>query len=466
MTIKRNATRDSFLREIEHARLYCYGAGNAFQDFLLLYPQVKVTAVIDKHLCEKQKEISDHNIPVISLDDFVGQYRNNDVLLITCFNYQDVQEELSREKKLETLNAYVYSMLEEMPDEWGETNEKNLYQIVEFRLQNFTAGQKAPVDVAKIAEKVGYQPLVLCRGTISESGKRQSAAEWQDVCDKIADNATVLVQLPTCDQSDGIDALLKIKREKGLKIIGILHDIDIFRGEQAQYNKRQYELLSILADLLIVHNQKMIDLLVEQGFSKDMLIDLEIFDYLVVEEPKELPSDGGVVIAGNLSTKKSEYIGKLHEIKEVNFNLFGANYEEKKESENIRYFGSFLPDELISKLQGSYGLVWDGDSVETCRGATGRYLKINNPHKLSLYLAVGLPVIIWSEAAEADFVLREGVGITVRSLHDLPEKLAEVAPGEYRNMKQNAKRIGEKLRAGAYMRKALEQAEQKLRSKE
>ena len=45
-------------------------------------------------------------------------------------------------------------------------------------------------------------------------------------------------------------------------------------------------------------------------------------------------------------------------------------------------------------------------------------------HKLSLYLAVGLPVIIWEKAAEAEFVLKENVGVTVKSLYELPQRLA------------------------------------------
>ena len=50
-------------------------------------------------------------------------------------------------------------------------------------------------------------------------------------------------------------------------------------------------------------------------------------------------------------------------------------------------------------MEGSFGLVWDGISVETCAGVYGEYLKVNNPHKTSLYLASGIPVIIWKEAA-------------------------------------------------------------------
>lgn len=61
------------------------------------------------------------------------------------------------------------------------------------------------------------------------------------------------------------------------------------------------------------------------------------------------------------------------------------------------WHGSFKPEESPEHLQG----VWDGDSVDTCAGNTGAYLRYNNPHKTSLYLACGMPVIVWKEAAIA-----------------------------------------------------------------
>ena len=88
---------------------------------------------------------------------------------------------------------------------------------------------------------------------------------------------------------------------------------------------------------------------------------------------------------------------------------------------------------------------------------------MNNPHKLSLYIAVGLPVIIWDEAAEAEFVKRENIGWTVSSLYELPDKLANISEGDYTVMRNNAVRISKKLRDGEYMTRALKNAEAKIK---
>ena len=119
--------------------------------------------------------------------------------------------------------------------------------------------------------------------------------------------------------------------------------------------------------------------------------------------------------------------------------------------------GSFLPEELPGELSGHYGLVWDGTSIETCDGPFGNYLRFNDPHKLSLYLVSGLPVIVWAESAVAGFVKEESLGITVSSLKDIPQAISRVSPTEYKTMVQNTLKFSARLRDGYYLKHALEE---------
>ena len=230
------------------------------------------------------------------------------------------------------------------------------------------------------------------------------------------------------------------------------------RGSPTKSDFLQYKILHEISDVYIVHNKNMKNILCKNGFDINKMVDLKIFDYLISEDPK-IQEDNGIIIAGNFDKSKASYVYQLNKIYNVKFNLFGANFNDRVKYDNISYYGEFLPDELIKSLKGRYGLVWDGDSLETCSGGKGEYLRINNPHKLSLYIAVGLPVIIWEEAAEADFVLRAGVGLTINSLYDLPDKLESVSDIEYKTMKQNALIVGTHLRNGDYMKNAIVQAE-------
>ena len=270
-----------------------------------------------------------------------------------------------------------------------------------------------------------------------------------------------MIQLPLVDTTGSIKELYKIKEKKHIKIIAVVHDIDMLRGDTEEYHKEQYKITKAIADVWIVHNDRMIQKLSGMGFPREKMVSLGIFDYLA-ELEQEILYDDGIIIAGNLDRQKSAYIYKLNQIGQLQFNLFGTNYITPEIDDNMHYYGAFMPDDLLANLRGRYGLVWDGDSIETCSGAKGEYLRYNNPHKLSLYLAVGLPVIIWSEAAEADFVLQENVGIVVDSLKELPNKLAEIGDIRYNEMKACARRIRRRLRNGDFLLDAINQAEERL----
>lgn len=459
MLIKNNANKTEFLEEIKGKKLYCYGAGKVFRDFLRLYPHIDIYSVVDRSadiLKDKFK-----NIKFITPERFLKECEDEkSVLLITCFDYVEIENELQKIQSLNALPCYVYYIMQEKDGVKEMSYDLNKYQLTEFRYQDCTAGQKAPTDVTIIAAKSGYKPITLNRGTVTR-GTEQTRLAWEDIADNLKEDSYLILQLPLLDDTEGLYKIFDIKKKKNIKIIGIVHDINIVRGNPTEYDFRQYKVLKEVPDVLIVHNMYMVKMLADRGFDSDRLVKLEIFDYLIPDY-KEIKESDGIVIAGNLMESKAGYVYQINKINNVTFNLFGANYNAKKPFDNINYFGAFLPDELIKNLTGKYGLVWDGDSVETCSGGKGEYLKINNPHKLSLYLAVGLPVIIWDEAAEADFVLRENVGFTVRSLYDLPGKMSDISNNNYEIMKKNAEKVGARLRNGEYLTRALKKAEEKI----
>ena len=209
------------------------------------------------------------------------------------------------------------------------------------------------------------------------------------------------------------------------------------------------------ATYIISHNAKMTKELINLGVDENKIINLEIFDYIYDGVLAKVEKNSGIIIAGNLEPKKAGYLSHLKNIKNVNFNLYGVNLDKTCLSENILYKGAFLPDELIANLEGSFGLVWDGSDIDKCNGAWGEYLKYNNPHKTSLYLAAGLPVIIWKEAALADFIISNNLGIAVGSLYELEDRLKNISDEEYNKMLENVKIFSKKIRNGEFLKNAL-----------
>ena len=107
-------------------------------------------------------------------------------------------------------------------------------------------------------------------------------------------------------------------------------------------------------------------------------------------------------------------------------------------------------------------MIWDGISLNECAGSFGNYLKVNNPHKLSLYIAAGVPVITWKKAAIADFITKYDIGFTVDSLYDIEKIISSMDNKQYETYVQNVKKIQEKVCTGYFTRRALDEVEKLL----
>lgn len=267
----------------------------------------------------------------------------------------------------------------------------------------------------------------------------------------------VYIQYPTYS-SVVMDHALKILRKRSsAKIVLLVHDIESLRmsADHPEFLAAEIRRFNSV-DGLIVHNQAMADWLSNQGVTVPMS-QLQLFDYV---NPQRLITDAtssNVCFAGNL--RKAQFLNDVP-FKQVQVDVFGDGLILTN-SQLIDH-GSKSPDELPKYLTDRFGLIWDGDSADTCSGEYGEYLKYNSPHKASLYLSSGLPVIVWSQSALAPVVESLGVGFAVDSLADIEPMLNELSEAEYLDMKHAALDTAKKLRSGQMIESAVDSIEQKL----
>lgn len=358
-------------------------------------------------------------------------------------------------------------------------------QIVADHGASHSAWTKAPADVAKIAEGLGFARVAAGRfrlGNFSFVRRVLRKLRLERLTDRVCwklelaslrrrfgrDGGALLLQHPlpgswTFDVKN-IDDLASLKRQ-GVNITVLVHDIGALRGSSKDVGGGEdhsiEKKLFLIADKLIVHNDCMKDYLVKEGIDCQIAV-LSLFDYLMpagIVESRNIDDDNRdkVLLAGAFGSGKARYVQDLKNIKGVDWTLYGINYDPKSmDGANVHYKGSFDPECPPLDNDCRFGLVWDGDSVETCSGPTGQYLKVNNPHKLSLYLSMGLPVIVWNEAAVANYVRKEGVGILINSIQNIPLALKNMTDDEYRQLSENACRVGASLRLGTHTKSALE----------
>ena len=345
------------------------------------------------------------------------------------------------------------------------------YQIVEVTESLNHAGSKATADFAKIADECGYERVNIKMNTTAESKiaklQRQIGYyfDWNKCYDAIENESVVVLQHPFHHKQFTRESILsKLKNNKKVKFISIVHDVEELRQfmNNQEYYQHEFEFMLEIADVIVVHNSKMLNFFIEKGVHKSKLVNLEIFDYLQNKDKnKVINFSKTITIAGNLDTTKCKYIGELDKINNIEINLYGPNFNEKlNKNKNIHYKGVLSPDEVPNVLTEGFGLVWDGDGIKGGMGKAGNYIRYNNPHKLSLYLSSGLPVVIWKEAAEAEFVKKNNLGILVDSLDELSDIIPNLNEIEYMNMVKSVNKIAQQLVSGYFGKKAIDEAEQ------
>ena len=290
--------------------------------------------------------------------------------------------------------------------------------------------------------------------------------EWVRALKDLGSGDVLVVHHPPSEKFMAMPAVLRSLRKRGCIVATIVFDLESYLTPYYRTAGRIKYFLSMLtekrmldvSDCMMVHNERMKELVVSRGYEPGRINTYVVMDYLRDDEPDEddirrrTGKDKPLVFCGNLVEGKSGFLKDFPD--DLSLDLYGPGYSGGA-GENINYKGVFPSLELMNIFSGSFGLVWDGDSSLAATGVTGEYLRYNNPHKIAFYLAGGLPVIVWKESAMADVVRRERCGIAVDDLTCIKGVLAAMSDDEYEEMRANAIRTGRGMRRGEHLRTAI-----------
>ena len=304
------------------------------------------------------------------------------------------------------------------------------------------AGNKARNDVEEIVKREGYQALVLSVDNWYEmstlKAQLHKSKAFGQALAQLKQGDELLIQFPMLHHSFFTTHHVKKAQKKGVKVNFIIHDLEALRYVNVENFPLKHKIrvqiqesgLLAAADGIIAHNPIMKSVLVDKGVEAGKIVSLGIFDYLIpnFQEKTGLTKNQPIIVAGNLAQEKAGYLYSLPE--EPAYNLYGVGFDESRALANETYFGS-------------------------CSGVFGEYLRYNNSHKASLYLAAGFPLVVWKQSALSHFVLENACGIAVESLHDLKETIDNLSDTDYQDLVENAKRVGKGIRDGHYLITAL-----------
>lgn len=338
----------------------------------------------------------------------------------------------------------------------------NYYLARDYKCKRINdAGSKARLDIERIMDRLGFLPA-----------GRNSTVHSNRVSHFIVTLAIIVGMVTRVKWGDKLvlqypvkyyGAICYLAHMRGVSVITLVHDLGCFRHKRSSV-RREIRRMN-LSDGLIGCNSVVCKWLSNNGYvgyeRKRIIESLGAFDFLsesVSPDRKKTWPLRQILYAGQLAWRKNSFLyqyGRV--IAGYTVNIYGKGFDKSKayDSDKFDLKGFLLPDDLIRYSEGDFGLVWDGDSVDSCSGNWGEYLSINTPHKISLYMRCGLPVIIWSKAAMAGFVEENGIGICVNSLRDISEVYEKITYDDYCLMCDNVQRVSRMMSGGGYLSRAV-----------
>ena len=334
---------------------------------------------------------------------------------------------------------------------------KKKYFIQQYIQQEYQHGGIGLVDAEKILLSEGYIPVSFPhQQNLSLQAKISRFFYLVKIVFQIPGGSVVVFLFPIYAKIIQLLVRLLLLR-KNIRLVCFITDIDGIKDGDAQKLKEDISFFRKLK-YFIVHNQRMKQWLNDRVEGAQS-VQIVFFDFLAKPvELKRKPSCD-IVFAGNL--EKSPFLEKLQLLKDkqpaLHFNLYGPNQTDSMlQQENATWHGVENPYELAQKLKGSFGLLWDGNSIDRPGGSLGRYMQYISHHKLSLYILSGLPIIVPSTTAAEELVNKYNIGFAVNDLYGIEEKIKSLSEDEYNQMQKNMQPLAQKISTGGCIKEALQ----------
>ena len=332
--------------------------------------------------------------------------------------------------------------------------------FIKFGISNMpNAGSKAMRDIMDLLNMQGYKAVFSLPTNVYKLLKIIDIPILLfTILFKIRRNGILIYFVPSNIQR--IKLLAFFKRIIKFRLICFINDIESLRTpKDNEYTQKEIDAIRV-ADIILVPNNNSKEILNTKFHFNNYLIPIHVWDYLYDKSPNKSVithnQNQPIALAGNFHF--FPYLKELNKIKH-NFKIWGERTVNIQQ-ENLIFMGTQTPEGLINDIiDCSWGLVWYGESINSCVGDLAYYIRFCNSHKCGLYLAAGIPLIVWKESGMAHFVKENKVGICVESLYEAESIIQNMSKEDYEKYRDNAQRIGENIRHGHYFLEALKKAE-------
>lgn len=320
--------------------------------------------------------------------------------------------------------------------------------------QQYDAIQIVNKNVAHSAMQLGFQELnITGYPDIKDNAERRHHIR-EAVLGVIQPGDLVVVQFPMWThlnfQAEFFDYISNIEL---VKMVCLIHDIPtwMFTQGKEEYDRVNDFWLKQLKkfDMLIVANSKAAHKLQDDGVDVPM-IPMHLWDYSYSGPRQEK------------QFRKKLYYASGRDIVDIDYTAATPLYLYNKHVENrvldngsVTWLGRKPSDEIVSTADGGFGVVVTENLKEKSNMNFVYYNQFNNPTKLSMYLAAGLPLITSSKTHHAQLIKEQGIGLVVDDLNDIDSVLASMTSQDYQEMVNRVKPWQEAVSEGFFIKRAL-----------
>ncbi len=340
---------------------------------------------------------------------------------------------------------------------------KNYYLPDFYTLEpGFNAANKSKNDLLTIYKEMDITPfndLTLTLENKRQNNPRTNSRLLNGYVDSIVKDIgtrcekgdAIFMDYPFAVKFSGYRRIILKAKQTGVKIIFIIHGLGGAKGPDLLYRYADEVVLNY-AHCLISASKEMTKKLRDDFQVDDRIksVTYNYWDYLC----NDIENDNRNALlcyAGDLSS--ASFLSKLPEsVSRSGVNLYGHGMSAGYKG---IYKGEFDPEELVSVMDGKYGLIWDGKKPDNCDDMFGNSMRINVSHKFSLYMAAKKPVIVWKDSALSNFVTSKKLGFTIDSLEEIPYLLSRTNLYEYEEMVQNVSEIRKGIISGDHFKSVI-----------
>lgn len=327
------------------------------------------------------------------------------------------------------------------------------YVIKQYSQQEYIHGGVGYVDTERILIKEGFKIIEFPRhDSFTPVAKLDRLRYLLRQVYSIKKNSIVVFLFPVYSKAARI--LIRQLVKKGVRCVCHIGDVNGIKDGDEKELAEEINFLKLF-QYFIVHNAGMkawLDSIIPGSVAEE----ISFFDFLAQPVTTRRTLSNEIVFAGNLT--KSPFLEKLHLLKEtpLRFNVYGpGGTTEMSEQKNVIWQGFFPPYHLPSKLQGSFGLLWDDACIDRPCGHYGAYMPYISHHKLSLYILSRLPIIVPAIAGSAPLVEKYGIGFAISSLYEIPQKIKSLTEAEFIQMQENMKLLADDISQGECLKRAI-----------